>query len=163
MLGDPFACRELLEQRLVEPSRRAVVDVLDGRLAVAQLGAAQPDLKAPGVAIGRLAIEQQRQPFGMWRARAGLGSVLQLDEGIGHAIEIQRPASWSRAAWVSIVFSSMEVTGATDVGVCNRRPVRGRCGPFGFEVVLQDRIDGSEGARADSSARLQAASSRSRP
>jgi len=30
-----------------------------------------------------------------------------------------------------------------------RRPVRGRCGPFGFEVVLQDRIDGSEGARAD--------------
>src|SRR5260370_865618 len=57
--------------------------------------------------------------------------------------------SWSRVGWVSIVFSSMEVTGATDVGVCNRRPVRGRCGPFGFEVVLQDRIDGSEGARAD--------------
>ena len=65
MLGDPFAGRELLEQRLVEPSWRAVVDVLDGRLAVAQLGAAQPDLKAPGVAIGRLAIEQQRQPFGV--------------------------------------------------------------------------------------------------
>src|ERR1700693_446807 len=57
--------------------------------------------------------------------------------------------SWSRVGWVSIVFSSMEVTGATDVGVRNRRPVRGRCGPFGFEVVLQDRIDGSEGARAD--------------
>src|SRR5258707_15689128 len=57
--------------------------------------------------------------------------------------------SWSRVGWVSIVFSSMEVTGATDVGVCNRRPVRGRCGPFGFEGVLQDRIDGREGARAD--------------
>jgi hypothetical protein len=40
MLGDPIASRELLEQRLVEPSRCAVVDVLDGRLAVAQLGAA---------------------------------------------------------------------------------------------------------------------------
>src|ERR1700675_3532595 len=57
--------------------------------------------------------------------------------------------SWSRVGWVSIVFSSMEVTGATDVGVRNRRPVRGRCRPFGFEGVLQDRIDGSEGARAD--------------
>src|ERR1700676_2922603 len=43
----------------------------------------------------------------------------------------------------------MEVTGATDVGVRNRRPVRGRGGPFGFEIVLQNRIDGGEGARAD--------------
>src|SRR4029077_6244454 len=43
----------------------------------------------------------------------------------------------------------MEVTGATDVGVRNRRPVRGRCRPFGFEIVLQDRVYGGEGARAD--------------
>src|SRR5580693_8441450 len=58
--------------------------------------------------------------------------------------------SWSRVGWISIgVFSSMEVTGATDVGVRNRRSVRGRCGPFGFEVVFQDRIDGGEGACAD--------------
>src|SRR6202795_1999793 len=57
--------------------------------------------------------------------------------------------SWSRVGWVSIMFSSMEVTGATDVGVRNRRPVRGRCGPFGFEGVLPDRIDGSERARGD--------------
>jgi hypothetical protein len=54
------------------------------------------DLKAHGVAIGRLAIEQP-----------------------------------------------------PDVRVCNRRSVRGRCGPFGFQVVLQDRIDGGEGACAD--------------
>src|SRR5271169_5572507 len=39
--------------------------------------------------------------------------------------------------------------GATDVVVDNRRLVRGGCGPFGFEVVLQDRVDGGEGARAD--------------
>ena len=65
MLGDPFAGGELLEQRLVEAPRRSVVDVLDGGLAVTQLGAAQSDLKAPGVAIGCLAIEQQSQPFGM--------------------------------------------------------------------------------------------------
>src|SRR4029077_11019457 len=43
----------------------------------------------------------------------------------------------------------MEVTGATDVGVRNRRPVRGACGPFGFEVVLEDRVDGGERACAD--------------
>ena len=75
MLGDPFAGRELLEQRLVEPSWGAVVDILDDRLTVAQLGAAHPDLKASGVAIDRLAIEQQRQPFGM-REVGGLGLAL---------------------------------------------------------------------------------------
>src|ERR1700676_1165215 len=57
--------------------------------------------------------------------------------------------SWSRVGWVSIVFSSVEVTGATDVGVRNRRPVRGRGGPFGFEVVFPDRVGGGEGARPD--------------
>src|SRR5258708_2091659 len=57
--------------------------------------------------------------------------------------------SWSSVGWVSIVlFSSMEVAGTTDVGMRNSRLVRGRCGPFDFEVVLQDRIDGGEGARA---------------
>src|SRR5215468_8888131 len=57
--------------------------------------------------------------------------------------------SWSRVGWVSIVLSSMEVAPAADVGMLDGRPVRGRCGPFGIEVVLQDRIDGGEGARAD--------------
>src|SRR5258706_3335550 len=90
MLGDPFAGGELLEECLVEASRRSVVDVLDGRLAVAQLGAAQPDLKAPGVANGQLAIEQQREPFGVCEL-GGLGLALQLDEGISHAVELQRP------------------------------------------------------------------------
>src|SRR5271169_964176 len=89
MLGNPFAGRELLEQRFVEPSRRAVVDILDGGLAVAQLGATQPDLKAPGVAIGCLAIEQQSQPFGMGEI-GSLPLSLQLDEGVGHAVELER-------------------------------------------------------------------------
>ena len=55
----------------------------------AQLGAAQPDLKAPGVAIGRLAIEQQSQPFGMCEI-GSLPLSLQLDEGVGHAVELER-------------------------------------------------------------------------
>ena len=89
MIGDPAARRELLEQRLVEPARRAVVDVLDGRLAVTQLRAAQPALEALGVAVGRLAVEQQRQPLGVIQV---LGSVLrlQLSEGVGHAVELER-------------------------------------------------------------------------
>jgi hypothetical protein len=75
--------------------------------------------------------------------------------------------SWSRVGWVSIVFSSMEVTGAADVEVRNRRLVRGSCGPFGFEVVLQDRVDGGEGARADlqrpAAGRLQSVAAESAP
>ena len=61
----------MLEQRFVEPARRAVVDVLDGGLAVTQSGGAQSGLEAPGAAIGSLAVEQQRQPFGV-RQIAGL-------------------------------------------------------------------------------------------
>ena len=81
VLGDPAAGGELLEQRLVEPARRAVVDVLDRGLAVTQPGGAQPGLEAPGVAIGGLAVEQQRQPFGVGEI-AGLLLRLQLDEGL---------------------------------------------------------------------------------
>src|SRR3974377_2597828 len=47
------------------------------------------------------------------------------------------------------MFSSMEVAGATDVAVDNRRPVRGDCGPLAIAVGLQDRADGGVGARAD--------------
>ena len=89
MLGDPAAGGELLEQRLVEPARRAVVDVLDRRLAVAQPGARSRLWKRWVVRLRRLAIEQQRQPFGV---REILGRVLrlQLDEGVGHAVELER-------------------------------------------------------------------------
>jgi thiamine-monophosphate kinase len=39
-------------------SDRTIVDIFDGRLSVAEPGAAQADLKAPAVAIGGLTIEQ---------------------------------------------------------------------------------------------------------
>src|SRR6516164_8597553 len=45
--------------------------------------------------------------------------------------------------------SSMEVTGATDVGMHYRRTVRGGCGTFGIEVALEDRVDRGVGTRAD--------------
>jgi len=47
------------------------------------------------------------------------------------------------------MFSSMEVGGATDVAVDDRRPVRGGCGPLAIAVGLQDRADRGVGARTD--------------
>ena len=47
------------------------------------------------------------------------------------------------------MFSSMEVAGATDVAVDDRRPVRGDCGLLAIAVGLQDRADRGVGARAD--------------
>jgi hypothetical protein len=89
MFGDPAAGGQLLEQRLVEPTRRAVADVLDRRLAVPQPSGAQSGLEAPGTAIGGLAVEQQRQPFGV-REIAGLLLRFELDEGLDHAVEVER-------------------------------------------------------------------------
>src|SRR5437588_12312431 len=54
----------------------------------AQLGRTQPGLEASGRAACRLAIEQQRQPFGVGEI-TGLVLRLQLDEGIGHAVELE--------------------------------------------------------------------------
>ncbi len=87
MLGDPAAGGELLEQRLVELSRRAIVDVLDPRLAVAQPGRLEPAVGTLGIAVCRLAVEQQRQPFGVTEV---LGAVLglQLGERVRHAVEL---------------------------------------------------------------------------
>ena len=86
MLGNPAAGGQLLEQRLVKPSGGTIVDVLDRRLAVAQLRIAQPALEPLSAAIRRLAIEQQRQLFGRCEIP---GSVLRLqfDKGLGHAVE----------------------------------------------------------------------------
>jgi hypothetical protein len=75
MFGDPAAGGELLEQRLVELARRAVVDILDRRLAVPQPGGAQAALEAPCRAMGCLTVEQHRQPLGLAEV---LGTVLGL-------------------------------------------------------------------------------------
>src|ERR1700739_2709469 len=118
MFGDPFAGCELLEQRLVQPPRRSVIDIFDDGLAVAELCAAQSDLKALGVTIGRLAIEEQRQPFSVCEI-GSLRLALQLDEGIGHAIEPQSPELIEARMCEHQLFLLMEVLGTTDVGVRN--------------------------------------------
>jgi hypothetical protein len=73
VFGDPSAGGQLLEQRFVEPAWGAEV------LAVPQPGRTQAGLEASGVAMGDLAIEQQRQPFGV-REIAHLLLRLKLDE-----------------------------------------------------------------------------------
>src|SRR6516165_445529 len=58
--------------------------------------------------------------------------------------------SWSSVGCVSINhLSSVEVGGAADVVVRYRRPVRGLGRTLAIEIVLQDRVDGAIGARAD--------------
>lgn len=83
MLGDPAAGGELLEQCLVELARRAVVHVLDGRLAVAQPGRPEPALAR---LVLRLAASRSstRRGRGPWRDPG-----LQLGEGVRHAVELE--------------------------------------------------------------------------
>src|SRR5262249_22447218 len=86
---NPAASGELLEEGFVELALRAVVDVLDRGLAVAQARRAQADLRAFGGAIGDLAVEQECEPFGVGEIPGGI-LLLELEEGIGHAVELQR-------------------------------------------------------------------------
>ncbi len=89
LLGDPAAGGELLEERFVELALCAVVDVLDRGLAVAQARRAQADLRAFARAIGDLAIEQECEPFAVGEIPGGI-LLFELDEGVGHAVEIER-------------------------------------------------------------------------
>src|SRR5882757_11548336 len=102
MLGNPAAGGQLLEESFVETAWGAVIDVLDRRLAVAQLRIAQPAFEPLRAAMGRLAIEQQRQPFGRCEIP---GSVLRLqfNKGLGHAVEpqgSQQVDGWMGQHWV---------------------------------------------------------------
>jgi hypothetical protein len=56
---------------------------------VTQASSAQPALEAPGLAVGALAVEQQRQPFGV-RQITRFVLRFELDEGLRHAVELER-------------------------------------------------------------------------
>ncbi len=80
---DPIAGGELLEERAVEAARRAIVDVLDGRM-MAQASISQPGLEPPVAPLGHLTVEEEREPFGVAQLD-GLRGGLQLGEGACHA------------------------------------------------------------------------------
>src|SRR5438045_9461371 len=94
MLADPLTARELEEESPVETAVGAEVDVLDdGRLA--QPGLAQTAGEPLVLAAGRLAVDEQPEPI-LAAEFAGIGSVLQLDEGIGHGGEAERAQARDR-------------------------------------------------------------------
>src|SRR5262245_25343304 len=147
-LGNPAASRELLEERFVELALRAVVDVLDRGLAVAQARRTQADLRALGRAIGDLAIDQECEPFGMGEIPGGI-LLFELEEGVGHAVELQRSELVESGMGEHRYVSSMIEVGTADVVVNDRRPVRGFLGPFAIELGFEDGLDGAEGSGAD--------------
>src|SRR5947209_10132711 len=94
MLADPFTARELEEESTVEAAVGAEIDVLDdGRLA--QPGLAQTAGEPLVLATGRFAVDEQPEPI-LATEFAGIGSALQLDEGIGHGGEAERPQALDR-------------------------------------------------------------------
>ena len=76
---------QLLENRAVKTARRAVVDIFDAGL-LAQFGDAQPRRKALVLPQGRLAVEQEAQPFRMAEP-VGLAVGGDFGEGLGHPVE----------------------------------------------------------------------------
>src|SRR5262249_36442636 len=86
---DPAAGGELLEEGFVELTLCAVIDVLDRGLAIAQARRTQADLRALGRAIGDLPIEQECEPLGVCEIPGDI-LLFELEEGVGHSVELQR-------------------------------------------------------------------------
>jgi len=86
-LLDPSSAGERLEERAVEPTCGAVVDVFDRGL-VAQTGIAETRFEAAILPVGRLMVEEQPEPFGLGKlGRFGIGG--EADEGPGHAVQAE--------------------------------------------------------------------------
>ena len=55
---------------------------------MSQLGGLEPAAEALRRAVRHLAVEQQGQPFGVAEVAGGV-LLLQFDEGLGHAVELE--------------------------------------------------------------------------
>src|SRR5712691_9278033 len=147
-LLDPAPGGQRLEQRTVEASGGAIIDVFDRRL-VAQPGVAQPCPQASIVALGGFAIEQEAEPFGM-REIGALQVGLQLGKGTRHAGEPELVHLVEGGVGQHDQASSMVIAGAADVGVVGEQLVLpGGSGRPLVEPVLEDRLDRSVGTGAD--------------
>ena len=80
---DPVAGGQLVEQRAVEAARRPQIDVLDDGL-LPQGGEPQAGDQPLVLALGRLAVEQQRQPL-LEGQRRDVGLSALIIERLGHA------------------------------------------------------------------------------
>src|ERR1700740_1899721 len=88
MVANPRATGELLEESAVEATRGTEIDIL-AYAARAQSGFAQTVREAFVLAAGRLTIDQQAEPI-LTGQLGGIGSVVQLDQGIGHGRQAER-------------------------------------------------------------------------
>jgi hypothetical protein len=87
-VGDPFAGEQALEQRLVEATARAVIDILRPGAHMAQPGGAHPGFEPLGLTADDLAVNQQAEPFSVTEIGGGVLN-LQLGEGFGHPVKPQ--------------------------------------------------------------------------
>ena len=85
---DPFAGDELLEQRLVEPTGRLHVDILDDGV-LPEAGEAQAANQPFVLALGRFAVDEQSKPF-LEGQRCDVGLSLLFVERLRHAREPER-------------------------------------------------------------------------
>ena len=152
MALDPLAARQRLEQRTIEATNGAMIDVLRGCL-LAQAGEPQPSHQPLAVAFQRLALDQHGQAVLEAEVR-GIGVAPLLLEGAGHAGEAEF-AQRSVVGWVSMMLFSMVVAAAADVFVLDRQLVgHGFGAKCAVQAVLQDRLHRAVGAGADVHAAL---------
>ena len=79
---------------------------------------------------------------------SGLRIVVELSEGAGHAVQLEFPELVE--GWVlQHDVSSVEVLRAADIGVIDRRSVRGLSRCAAIEIVLEDGSDRGIGGGAD--------------
>ena len=85
VLADPVAAGQAQEQRSVEATGRAEVDVLDGG-GVPQLGVARAGLEALLLAQRGFLFDQQAEPLAVFEG-AAFGIGFQFLESFGHAVQ----------------------------------------------------------------------------
>ena len=142
-VGNPLAGGELLEQGAVETSGGAIVDVLNRGLAVTQPCVPEAILQPPMVTLGDLAVKQQGEPVAMGEL-VGLGLAVHLGKRVGHALKAEL-LELVEGRVMEHDGSSMEVSRAADIGMIDRRSVRGPSRRAAIEVVLEN--GGERGVR----------------
>ena len=129
----------MLEQGFVEAPGGTVVDILDCGVGMAQASVAEPVGQTAVVTLGFLSVEQQSQPLGMIEF-AGLGVVTQFGEGAGHAVQLEM-LELIEGGMLQHDVSLVKVLRAADIGMIDRRSVRGLTRCAAIEVVLEDGGD----------------------
>lgn len=115
---------------------------------MAQTRGAHAAFKAFGLTTGRFSIDQQAQPFGMGQVGSAI-LCLHLSKGFRHAVEPECFELIQCGVIKHILSSSMKVPCATDVGMCDRRLVRGAASRCAIQTILENGMQGLVGVAVD--------------